>query len=217
MNKIRVAVVDDHPLVREGIVHVFEASKEFEIVAQGASAHEAIEIVRLHNPDVLILDLSLPGGGIAALQSIRNTKSEVKIIVLTVSDEESDVVKSLQFGANGYVLKGIGGSELIKAVTAVHDNGQYLTPSLGARMISSLVGRKSLGNEGSAELTSQQVAISNLVGRGFSNKSIGIELNMNEKTVKYHLTNLFRKLKVRSRTEVAILVQQKKIRSHPEV
>jgi two-component system, NarL family, nitrate/nitrite response regulator NarL len=204
-NKILVAIVDDHPLVREGVAHVIATEIGFSVVAKGGTAHEAIEIVRLHNPDILVLDISIPGGGIAALQSIAKLGKSTKVLILTVSDDEADVFNALNLGAQGYVLKGISGPELIQALRSVYIDGHYLSPSLGAKIITD-IGRNKLTiyTKGKVKLTEREDGILKLVRQGKTNKEIGTTLSLSEKTVKHYMGNLFKKLDVKSRTELAI-------------
>jgi two-component system, NarL family, nitrate/nitrite response regulator NarL len=213
-NKIRIAIVDDHPLVREGVAHVIGAETDMEVVAQGATSHDAIEIVKTHKPEILMLDISIPGGGLAALQAIMSLGHNSKILMLTVSDDEADVFSALNLGAQGYILKGIGGTELINALRSVHFDGHYLSPNLGAKLLTEIGRTKQSSKQARLnKLTERESEITALVGDGRSNKEIGAELNLAEKTVKHYLTNLFKKLNVRSRTELAILVQRRKVGS----
>jgi DNA-binding NarL/FixJ family response regulator len=203
--KIRVAIVDDHPMVREGVAHVIAAEAGFEIVAKGGTAHDAIEIVKIHNPDILVLDISIPGGGIAALQSIAKLGKNSKILMLTVSDDEADVFNALNLGAQGYVLKGISGPELIQALHAVYVDGHYLSPNLGAKMLTDIGRHKLVTNvENKIRLTEREEGVLRLVRLGKTNKEIGSALNLSEKTVKHYMGNLFKKLNVKSRTELAV-------------
>jgi two-component system, NarL family, nitrate/nitrite response regulator NarL len=209
IEKITIAVVDDHPMVREGVIHVIETDPEFEVVAQGASAHEAVEIAKYHKPKILVLDISIPGGGLTAVQSIVKLELGCKILMLTVSDDESDVFAALDFGSHGYVLKGISGSELLHALRTVHLDGHYLSPSLGAKMLTAIGRNKKAPKEEKVRgLNSREVEVYALVSVGHSNKEIGLALNISEKTVKHYMTNLFKKLHVKSRTQLALLAQQ---------
>jgi two-component system, NarL family, nitrate/nitrite response regulator NarL len=204
-DKIRVAIVDDHPMVREGVAHVIAAEAGFEVVAKGGTAHDALEIVQMHNPDILVLDVSIPGGGIPALQSIVKLGKNSKVLMLTVSDDEDDVMNALNFGAQGYVLKGISGPELIQALRAVYIDGHYLSPSLGAKMLTNISRHKIVSAaENQLKLTEREESVLKLVKLGKTNKEIGVALTLSEKTVKHYMGNLFKKLNVNSRTELAI-------------
>lgn len=198
---IRVAVVDDHPLVREGIVHVIAAAADdMEVVGQGATATEAVALVRERVPDVLLLDLSIPGLGLTALGEMAAMQSPTKVIVLTVSEDSSDVLEALRQGASGYVLKGISGSDLREIVRRVHRSEGYISPQLGARLLSDL-SRNPVRRDC---LSKRETEIVQLVRRGCCNKEIAKRLEIGEKTVKHYMTTIFRKLDVRNRTELAL-------------
>ena len=128
--KIRVAVIDDHPLFREGVVQTISTCPDIDVVAQGASAAEALDIVRSQEPDIVILDINIPGGGIAALEEMMASRTRSRVMMLTVSTNQVDAAKSLRLGARGYVVKGVGGPELIEAVRAIFNGKQYLSPGL---------------------------------------------------------------------------------------
>jgi two-component system, NarL family, nitrate/nitrite response regulator NarL len=204
-DRIRVAIVDDHPMVREGVAHVIADEAGFEVVAKGGTSHDAVEIVRIHNPDILVLDISIPGGGISALQSIVKLGKNSKVLMLTVSDDQSDVFDALNLGAQGYVLKGISGPELIQALRAVHFDGHYLSPNLGAKMLTDISRHKLDAHvEIHNRLTEREEGVLKLVQLGKANKEIGLALNLSEKTIKHYMGNLFKKLNVKSRTELAV-------------
>jgi two-component system, NarL family, nitrate/nitrite response regulator NarL len=209
-SKIRVAVVDDHPLFCEGIIHILKSIADIEVVAKGAAAKDAVDIVAGQNPDVLVLDISIPGGGLNALQTIMEESPNTKVLMLTVSADESDVLNSLRLGAKGYVLKGVSGPELIQALRAVYLDGQYISPSLGAKLLLDVGRGKSIAKGNLFEdLSSRQDEILLLVGQGLSNKEIGARLHLSDRTIKHHMTNVFQKLGVRNRLEAALLVRQK--------
>ena len=208
-SKISVIVVDDHPLVREGVVHVFNRSPDIEVVGQGTTSADAVDLVTAQKPDILVLDLSIPGSGMTAIQVLNGLRTETRILVLTVSDDESDVLEALRLGANGYVLKGVGGTELAQAVRTLHENGQYLSPSLGARILSGKGRDKSMPpNANPFALSERESAVLARVVEGLSNKEISEALELSEKTVKHYMTSLFRKLGVKSRLELAVLAQK---------
>lgn len=208
--KILVGVVDDHPLLREGVVYILKGAPDIEVVAQGAAAKEAIDIASIPDLDVLVLDISIPGGGLNALQTIMDNNPKVKVLMLTVSADETDVLSALRMGAKGYVLKGVSGPELIQALRSVYLDGQYISPSLGAKLLLD-VGRGKSITKGSVfeDLSSRQDEILLLVGQGLSNKEIGAKLHLSDRTIKHHMTNVFQKLGVRNRLEAALLVRQK--------
>ncbi len=202
---IRIAIVDDHQLVREGIAHVVTEAGGFDVVAHGASAADAIEIVQGGAVDILFLDLSIPGGGLSALEAIIATGQATKVIVLTISEDEEDVLRAFQLGANGYLLKGVSSSELIHALQTVNHKGAYVSPELGAKLLSGKRHADASQSEAPDALTQRELEIHDMVRRGLSNKEIGHRLDLSEKTIKHHMTRLFRKLNVRNRLTLAML------------
>ncbi len=135
IERIRVAVVDDHPIFREGVAFTIRSSQAFEIVAEGASADDAIRIAKELLPDVILLDVSMPGGGIEAARVISSACPVVKVIMLTVSEQEEDVTQALEAGANGYILKGTSGTDLISTLQSVSRGESYVSPGLAARLL----------------------------------------------------------------------------------
>jgi DNA-binding NarL/FixJ family response regulator len=206
-DNIRLAVVDDHPLLREGVVQILSSCPDVEVLAQGASAKEALAIAGRLDPDVMVLDISIPGGGLEALEAIVAAHPKTKVVMLTVSINEQDVVGALRLGACGYVVKGVSGPELIHAIRSVFNGDHFLSPALGARLITEGVGRKpTVRGDLPKTLSHREAEILRLVRLGLSNKAIGAKLQLSDKTVKHYMTNLFQKLNVRSRLEAAVLL-----------
>src|SRR3954468_2197059 len=129
---IRIAVVDDHPMLRAGVVRTLSDEADFEVVSEGGTAGEAVEIAQQFLPDIMLLDMNMPGSGHRAIGQIAECCPAVKVIMLTVEEDYESVTIALRLGARGYVLKGVGGSELVTIVRAVHDGGSYVSPSLAA-------------------------------------------------------------------------------------
>jgi two-component system nitrate/nitrite response regulator NarL len=210
--RIRVAVVDDHPLFRDGITHTFRDSETLDLVAMGACRDDAIRIVKEERPDILLLDVQLPGGGIEAAQTIAGMSCNTKVIMLTASESENDVSAALEVGACGYVLKGISGNDLIHTVCAVQRGDIYITPALAARMLKSNINRRTAKNDAEKTafvLTPREEDILNCVAIGQTNKEIAIALNISEKTVKHYMTTIMHKLQVRNRVEAALKARQR--------
>lgn len=204
--QIRLAVVDDHPVFREGVVQIVSACSDMEVVAQGGSAKEALELAGSSDVDIIILDISIPGGGIAALQGVIAMGIRSRVIMLTASANQADVAQSLRLGAHGYVVKGDTGPDLLHAVRSVHGGGLYLSPSLGARIVANApCGNVAAPANSRSRLNSREIEILSLVKLGHSNKAIGKMLNLSDKTIKYYMTHLFHKLKVRNRVEAAVM------------
>ena len=210
-DRIRIAVIDDHPLFREGAATTLRSDDEFEVVAEGASADDAIRIAQDELPDVILLDVSMPGGGIKAARAIARACPVVKMIMLTVSESEDHVAAALEAGARGYVLKGIRGPELVRTVRAIHEGETYVTPGLAARLLVQLrqaAPAPAVKSEFS-ELTPREAQILDLVARGLTNKEIARDLALSEKTVKHYMTNVMQKLQVRNRVEAVMAMRAK--------
>jgi len=209
--KVRVAVIDDHPLFREGVVTVLASCPDVEVVGQGASVDEAADIARTHNPDVVLLDISIPGGGLSAVKAIAASSSGARVMMLTVSVDKNDVLDALRLGARAYVVKGVSGRELVQALRAVLNGERYLSPSLGAMLLTDVdSGRVEAKAKVPAtqDLSSREAAVLSLVTQGLSNKEVGARLQLSDKTIKHYLTSVFQKLHVRSRLEAALLMKK---------
>lgn len=206
---IGVAVVDDHPLFREGVSHILNACEDIEVVGQGSSSDEAYDLVRTTKPDILVLDVSIPGGGLNALEAVMADYPKLKVMMLTVSVDKPDVLKALRLGARGYVVKGVGGQELVQALRVVLRGDRYLSPSLGASLLSDVDQAKTEARIKATEcLSHREGQVLSLVTQGLSNKEIGARLSLSDKTVKHYMTSVFQKLHVRNRLEAALLVKR---------
>jgi two-component system nitrate/nitrite response regulator NarL len=207
-NRLRIAVVDDHPIFREGVVHTLRGARVLDIVGEGATAEDAIHIAQKELPDILLLDLSMPGGGIEATRSIVRISPFIKVIVLTISEREDDVTKALEAGAKGYVLKGTSGSALVETLLAISRGESYVTPTLAARLLSHATRQEPTRAPSLPELTEREAEILAQVARGLTNKEIARALTLSEKTVKHHMTNIMQKLQVRNRVEAAMIFRK---------
>lgn len=216
--RISVAVVDDHPMIREGVSSVLSRDSRFSIVAQGESGREAVNIACDCKPDVMLIDVHMPGGGgIAAAGAIHAKVPSVKTIMLTVSEEETDLVSALEAGASGYVLKGTPGAELARIVKSVLDGEVYVAPGLAARAILRMRHSPPVEKpkaEPVAGLTKREGEILSSAAEGMTNKEIANRLDLSEKTVKHYMTNILDKLGVRNRVEAVLAMKRA---SHREV
>lgn len=209
MTIIRIAVVDDHPLFREGVTRSLGEWPEFEIVAEGGSRDDAIAIAENQRPDVMLMDISMPGNGLDTIARILETLPAVRIVMLTVSEANEHIAQALKLGARGYVLKGIGSQALADVVRTVASGENYVSPSLSAQLLTSLSARTEKPDP-FAELTQREQEVLNLVASGLSNKRIANALDLHEKTIKHHMTRIFSKLKVTNRTEAALALRDAK-------
>lgn len=202
---VRVVVVDDHPLFRAGVTQSLGLDPAIEVVDEGGSGAEAIELAQRHAPDVVLLDISMPGNGIDAAAAISGISDPPRILMLTVSGDGQDIMRAVDAGAAGYVLKGAGATDLIAAVKSVAAGESFLSPNLSLNLLATLRGggaKRTL-----AALSPREQRILRLVAQGLSNREVGERLEVQEKTVKYHMTNILKKLKVRNRVEAAMLVR----------
>ena len=206
---IRLAVIDDHPLFREGVARCLK-DIGFEIAGEGSSKDDALRIVDEKRPDIMLIDLSMPGGGLDAIASILERHPTQKIVVLTVSELTDDVTRALQNGARGYVLKGVGYRALAEILRTVASGERYLSSTLSARVVSDLSARSN-GEPAKADpiaaLNEREKEILTLVASGLSNKRIALKLDVNEKAIKHHMTRILSKLKAANRTEAAIALR----------
>jgi DNA-binding NarL/FixJ family response regulator len=215
MNRIKIAVVDDHPLFREGVMRSLSDIPEFEMVGEGGSRDDALQIVRDICPDVMLMDISMPGNGLEAIREALDHCSELKIVMLTVSESSEDISKALRLGAKGYVLKGVGSRGLADVVRTVAAGESYVSPALSARLIAGLSNLPDPEEKADplAELTEREQEVLHLVASGLSNKRVARELDLHEKTVKHHMTRILSKLKVTNRTEAALALRDARERS----
>ncbi len=205
---IRVVIADDHAVVRDGLRALISADPEFSVVGEAANGQEAWRSAKELNPDVLVLDLTMPGvGGAEAAERIRNDCPNVRVLALTMHEERGYVSRLLRAGAAGYVLKRTASSELIRAIRAVAGGHSYVDPSLAGALLTSQAEReqrRSSGDRsrGSDDLTARETEVLRLVARGHSNKEVAAELEISVKTVETHKTNAMGKLGLASRAAV---------------
>ncbi|MGO4404680.1 response regulator [Bosea sp. RAF48] len=205
-----IIVVDDHAIFRAGVVQILSTSPNLEVVGQGASASDAVKLAETLRPDLALIDISMPGGGIAAASEIHACWPQVKIVMLTVSEEEHVVLHALEAGASGYALKGIPATQLVSVVHSVLNGESYLPASMAARLVSTMLGRQGDHTPAAriAALSPKEERTLRLLGRGLTNKEIAEATGVQVKTVKFHISNVFSKLGVRSRVEAALFAQK---------
>jgi DNA-binding NarL/FixJ family response regulator len=202
---IRVLIVDDHPVVREGLIAVLEDTRDVQVVGEAGSAEEALSSVERTRPDVVLLDLELPGiNGVDAIPRFSASTAHPRVIVLTAYDTEERVLASLKAGALGYVLKGAPASEIAQAIRAVAAGGSYLTPRVAARVVAQVNAPKR-----SSALSARERQVLRLVARGRSNKQIAGELAITERTVKFHMTSIFNKLGADNRAQAIAIAAER--------
>jgi DNA-binding NarL/FixJ family response regulator len=206
MGNIRLLIADDHPVVRDGLKSMLAAQPDFFVVGEAANGEEAVRQAEVLNPDVILIDLRMPVmDGVAAINRLRTTTPHVHILVLTTYDTDADILRAIEAGATGYILKDAPREELFRAVRSTAEGQSYLSPSVATR----LMGRMRSPTEES--LSRREVEILGFVARGLSNKEIAGKLQISETTVKSHLLHIFAKLQVNDRTQAVTLAVQKGI------
>lgn len=211
---IQLVLVDDHALFREGVAHILSTVPDMSIVGQGSTADDAIRLANELLPDLILLDITMPGGGVQAAQAISAACPATKIVMLTASQGEEDLVAALKAGAHAYILKGVSARELVRVLRATCEGEVYVPPSLAVsllvEMTSSTNGARVQTNP-LDELTERERQILEGVAAGLSNKEIGFQLSLSEKTVKHYMTNILQKLQVRNRVEAALLAKKGRV------
>lgn len=209
MSKRRIVIVDDHPIFRSGLTQTLELEPDFDVVAQGESGTEAVTLAGRHRPDMLLLDVAMITGGVDAIADVLKVSPNTLVVMLTASARVSDVSRSLDLGAVSYLLKGTTANELLHSIKEIFDGRVQISPRLlGDLMSQQQIHALSPEQEAIARLTHREARVLRLVSQGFSNAEIGKTLEVQEKTVKFHLSNIFDKLEVRNRVEAALLAQR---------
>jgi two-component system, NarL family, nitrate/nitrite response regulator NarL len=206
-NVIEILVVDDHPLFRQGVVNSLQLMPEFKVVGETSSGEKALELALAFMPDVVLLDVSMPGwNGIVTAERIALACPATTIIMLTASEDKDKLLAALKAGARGYVLKGVSAKELANVICATHEGEVYVSASIAAEMLISLT--KGKAPDPLQELTDRERQILMLIGTGLSNRAIGEKISLTEKTIKHYVTNILHKLQVRSRLEAALIANK---------
>ncbi|MBP6179393.1 MAG: response regulator transcription factor [Anaerolineales bacterium] len=212
MDKIRLVIVDDHPIFREGVASILGSEPDIEILGQGVNADDAVRLTRDLLPDVILMDVNMPGDGLKAVEVISASYPVVKIILLTGVADEDIVMSALKSGAQAYVLKGVAARELKGILHTVYNGEGYVSPSLAANLLSEITSphrQPQPARDGFDDLTDRERQILELIAVGTSNKEIGQKLFLTEKTVKHYVTNILQKLHVRNRVQAALIAQEK--------
>lgn len=217
---IKILIADDHSLLRQGIKRVLTFEDDFDVVGEAEDGQEALAHTLVLQPDILLCDLNMPGlTGMEVTKQLKAAKCSTKIIALTIHDGANYVIEMLQNGASGYLMKDVEPTELIRAIRRVYDGETYVQPELAERVFGQLEEGDDLNekakllwsNNLASTLTQREHDVLTYIAKGFSNLDIANTLDVSEKTVKNHLTSIFRKLGVSDRTQALIYVIKNKI------
>lgn len=204
MEKIRVMITDDHSLIREGLKQLLEFDGSIEIVGEASNGVECLEKLEECNPEVLLLDINMPEkNGIKVLKQMKAENLQIKVLILTVHNEMDYLMQAVDIGVDGYILKDSESSELKKAIRAVKDGENYIQPSLIPALNSQLLNRDT-DKDRISLLTNRELEVLVQVANGMFNKEIATNLNISERTVKNHISNIFKKIDVSDRTQAAV-------------
>ena len=199
---IRILIVDDHPVVRDGLAAMLNTQSDFEVVGEAGDGEEAARKVADDDPDVLLLDLEMPGvDGIETLQRLKKMNARARTIVFTVFDTDDRIVSAMRAGAMGYLLKGAPREDVFRAVRVVNEGGSLLEPAVASRFLDSI-------NDPDA-LTARQKEVLKLIATGLLNKEIADRLYISERTVKFHVSEILAKLGAGNRTEAVAIATEK--------
>jgi DNA-binding NarL/FixJ family response regulator len=207
---IRVAVVDDHPIVRQGLVAALQDEDDFEVAGSAGSAEDAIALVRRLKPEVVLLDLELPGmDGVSAIPHFTEASPETKVLVFTAYETDEKVLGAVRAGAKGYLLKGAPAIEITRAIRSVARGESVLAPGVAARVVAAVHRPR-----GAGQVTAREREVLRLIADGLASKQIALALNISERTVKFHTASLLRKLDADNRAQaVAQAAQRGMLRS----
>ena len=204
--KIRILVIDDHPVVRDGLVAILSTQPDFEIIGEAGSGQEAIDKAAALQPDILLLDLQLPDlDGVQVLQNLRQRYPQIQAIVFTAFDTDERILGALQAGAQGYLLKGAPREELFQAVRVVSQGGSLLQPVVASRLLRHM---RQESAPPPSSLTGREQEVLTQLALGRSNKEIAAALYITERTVKFHVSSILKKLGASNRTEAVTLAAQ---------
>lgn len=206
-NPIRAIIVDDHPLYRGGVANTLASEPDIDVVGEAATAEDAIDLAKDKEPDVALIDISMPGDGHTIVAPLKTLFPDLRIAMLTASEDHADVALALGNGADGYILKGVGGTELVAIVRALARGQNYVSPTLAGRLLASQGSTDKATTDPIAQLTYREEQILRKVARGMTNKEIARDLKLQEKTIKHYMTLILQKLDARNRTEAALMVR----------
>jgi DNA-binding NarL/FixJ family response regulator len=214
ISRVSIAIVDDHPILRHGLVAILRTEPQFRVVAEGGTSAEAVEIASEFRPDIILLDLNMPGCGSEALRQICVEFPSTRCIVLTVCDSADAAISALNAGAQGYILKGVSGTELKAAIWTVYNNESFVSPEFATKLLQAAQQKTMQPPALDTKLSSRESQILREVEAGLTNRGVAEKLHISEKTVKHYMSSIMQKYGVHNRVS-AIMAYQKIRRSQP--
>lgn len=222
MDKIRILLADDHPILREGLRAILETQPDFEVIAEAVNGLEAVRLALALQPDILLLDLEMPQlDGVETIRRLRQQQPQFRIIVFTAFDNDERIIHAVQAGANGYLLKEAPRDEIFSAIRITMAGGSLLQPIVASKLLRHMGHQSSIGVQGTAythsaqhippyePLTERELEVLNLLAQGMPNKEIASQLVISERTAKFHVSSIMGKLGATNRTEAVSLAAQK--------
>ena len=201
---VKIMIADDHSMIREGLKNLLELDGDIQVIAEAVDGEDCLNKLQVVKPDVLLLDINMPKkNGLEVLKSLKSKKSKLKVLVLTVHNEIEYLMKAVDIGVNGYVLKDSESAELKKAIFTVAEGESYIQPSLIPALNAKMI-ETNKDAEKIKSLTKRELDVLKLLAVGMYNKEVGKRLEISERTVKNHVSNIFKKLGVTDRTQAAV-------------
>jgi DNA-binding NarL/FixJ family response regulator len=211
--QVSIAIVDDHPIYRQGLSAVFRGEARFRVVAEGASSSDALDIAGLHRPKIMLLDLGIPGGGLETLKQLCIRFPETHYVILTACDEPQTGISALNAGAHGYILKGVSASELKAAIwTVFRNDSSFVSPEFAARLLAAAQQKEPV--ETDVGLTHRELQILAEVENGATNRMVAEKLKLSEKTVKHYMSTIMHKCGAANRVSAVMVYQKMRLSAH---
>lgn len=201
---VKIMIADDHSMIREGLKNLLELDRDIQVISEAVDGEDCLDKLQVVKPDVLLLDINMPKkNGLEVLKSLKSKRSKLKVLVLTVHNEIEYLMKAVDIGVNGYVLKDSESAELKKAIFTVAEGETYIQPSLIPALNAKMI-ETNKDAEKIKSLTKRELDVLKLLAVGMFNKEVGKRLEISERTVKNHVSNIFKKLGVTDRTQAAV-------------
>lgn len=212
---IRILIADDHDIIRQGLKRIISFEEDMDVIFEAENGDKALKLLNIHELDVVLLDCNMPiMNGIEALQSIKAKGDKIKVIMLTVENDRKTINTAINIGADGYMLKDSAGTEIVNAIRTVHNGEKYIDRSLVSILFSDMKIKDKKSTSVLDNLSKREVEVLIKISKGLSNKEIGEQLYLSEKTIKNYATNIFRKINVDDRVKATILAIENNIKEY---